>query len=101
MYSIGSEEIHKNWGYVWDCLVEACFDNNELLMLLSQYETLPNRNHIAIVNCLINHFLTDDSMRLIVAWGLSDTEAKDQMCIDIKNKLGNLKPYLENYRSQM
>lgn len=100
MYSIG-EEIHKNWGHVWDCLVEACFHDNELLTLVSQYKTLPDRNHIAVVNCLINHFLTDDSMRLITSWGLSDTEAKDQMYIDIKHGLGKLEPYLAKYLCTM
>lgn len=100
-YSIGSDEIHENWGSVWDCLVEACFHEPELNAILDLYKTLPDRNHIAIVNCLINHFFTDNSMRLIVSWGFGDTEAKDQMYLDIKAKLGELKPYLENYTSAM
>lgn len=97
MYSIGSDEIHAGWRYAWDCLVEACYDDVELMEILRKYKSLPETNHIKVVNSLVNHFFTDDSIRLVAMWGFGDTPANDQMYLDIKAKLDKVKPYLENY----
>lgn len=97
MYSIGTKEIQEDWGYAWDCLVEACIDSKELEEILDKYENLPEQNHIKVVNCLINHFFSDDAIRLVSMWGFGDTPANDQMYLDIKAKKDKLKPYLENY----
>jgi hypothetical protein len=95
MYSITTAEINEDWGYVWDCLVEACHGSDELEAILDKYEKLPEQNHIAVVNCLVNHFFSDASIRLVAMWGFSDTPARDEIYLDLKRQKDQLKPYLE------
>ena len=97
MYLISTKEVNEDWGFAWDCMVNACWNNPELMELIDKYEKLPDENHIKVVNCLINHFFSDSAIRLISMWGFGDTPAKDQMYLDIQAKLDQLKPYLEKY----
>ncbi|MFA5404646.1 MAG: hypothetical protein WC358_06900 [Ignavibacteria bacterium] len=97
MYSITSKEIKNGWRYVWDCLVEAVRDDAELEELLDKYEGLPDSNYIKLVNCLVQHFFSEDAIRLVSMWGFGDTPARDQICLDLEAKKDQLKPYLKKY----
>lgn len=54
-------------------------------------------SNFAVVNCLINHFFSDDAIRLVSMWGFGDTPARDQIYLDIQAKKDKLKPHLEKY----
>jgi uncharacterized protein YdaL len=97
MYSITSKEILGGWRYIWDCLVEAVHDDVELEELLDKYEGLPDSNYINLVNCLVQHFFSEDAIRLVSMWGLNDTPARDQIYLDLEAKKDQLKPYLKKY----
>jgi len=97
MYSITSNEILGGWRYIWDCLVEAVHDDVELEELLDKYEGLPDSNYINLVNCLVQHFFSEDAIRLVSMWGLNDTPARDQIYLDLEAKKDQLKPYLKKY----
>lgn len=97
MYSITSKEILVGWRYIWDCLVEAVHDDVELEELLDKYEGLPDSNYINLVNCLVQHFFSEDAIRLVSMWGLNDTPARDQIYLDLESKKDQLKPYLKKY----
>lgn len=97
MYKITSGEINEGWGYVWDCLVEACHHNNELNAILDNACKVPLANQIALITELINEILDDNAIRLVSIWGFSDTPARDEMYLSFEAKIDQLKPYLQKY----
>lgn len=96
MYAITSEEINEDYDYAWDCLVEAVYNDPELYEILGKYKGR-KVNKIQMVTALVNHFFSEEAIRLVSMWGFGDTPAKDQMYLDIKAKKDQLKPYLLKY----
>lgn len=97
MYAITDKEIQDDWGYAWDCLVDACWDNKELHEILEKLDEVAESNKIALIRELADNIFSDSATRLVAMWGFEDTPARDEIYLSFEAKMDLLKPYLEKY----